>query len=126
MLKVTLRGLLAHKLRLSLTAVAIVLGIAFVSSTFVVGDTINNVFGAIFTDANQGIAVVVEGQTLAGTGQDIGGGERRPVPAALVPIVQKINGVAQADGIIFRTGATLLASNGKPIGGHGAPTFGAN
>ena len=42
MLKVTLRGLLAHKLRLSLTAVAIVLGIAFVSSTFVVGDTINN------------------------------------------------------------------------------------
>ncbi len=126
MLKVTLRGLLAHKLRLSLTAVAIVLGIAFVSSTFVVGDTINNVFGAIFTDANQGIAVVVEGQTLAGTGQDIGGGERRPVPAALVPIVQKVNGVSQADGIIFRTGATLLASNGKPIGGHGAPTFGAN
>jgi putative ABC transport system permease protein len=125
-LKVTLRGLLAHKLRLSLTALAIVLGIAFVSSTFVIGDTINNVFGAIFTDANQGISVVVEGQTLAGTGQDIGGGERRPVPATLVPAVQKVDGVAQADGIIFRTGATLLGANGEPIGGHGAPTFGAN
>ncbi|MBJ7594399.1 MAG: FtsX-like permease family protein [Candidatus Dormibacteraeota bacterium] len=126
MLKVTLRGLLAHKLRLSLTAVAIVLGIAFVSSTFVVSDTINNVFGAIFTDANQGIAVVVEGQTLAGTGQDIGGGQRRPVPAAVVPTVRKVDGVAEADGSIFRTGATLLAPNGTPIGGHGPPTFGAN
>jgi putative ABC transport system permease protein len=124
--KVTLRGLLAHKLRLSLTAVAIVLGIAFVSSTFVVGDTINNVFGAIFTDANQGIAVVVEGQTLAGASQDIGGGQRLPVPAALVPAVRQVNGVREADGVIFRSGATLLATTGKPIGGHGAPTFGAN
>ncbi len=126
MLKVTLRGLLAHKLRLSLTAVAIVLGIAFVSSTFVVGDTINNVFGAIFTDANKGIAVVVEGQTLAGTAQDIGGGERRPVPASLLPKVQEVDGVAHAYGIIFRTGATLLGRDGKPIGGKGPPTFGAN
>jgi putative ABC transport system permease protein len=125
-LKVTLRGLLAHKLRLSLTAVAIVLGIAFVSSTFVVGDTINNVFGAIFTDANQGIAVVVEGQTLAGAAQDIGGGQRLPVPAALVPTVQQVDGVKEADGIIFRTGATLLSPIGKPIGGNGPPTFGAN
>ncbi|HEX4578540.1 MAG TPA: ABC transporter permease, partial [Candidatus Dormibacteraeota bacterium] len=126
MLKVTLRGLLAHKLRLSLTAVAIVLGIAFVSSTFVVGDTINNVFGAIFTDANQGIAVVVEGQTLAGASQDIGGGQRLPVPAALVPTVRQVSGVKEADGVIFRTGATLLSASGKPIGGNGPPTFGAN
>ncbi len=125
MLKVTFRGLLAHKLRLSLTAVAIVLGIAFVSSTFVVGDTINNVFGNIFTDANQGISVVVEGQTLAGAGQDIGGGERRPVPASLVAPVQRVDGVSQAYGLIFRTGATLLSA-GKAVGGHGAPTFGAN
>jgi putative ABC transport system permease protein len=125
-LKVTLRGLLAHKLRLSLTAVAIVLGIAFVSSTFVVGDTINNVFGAIFTDANQGIAVVVEGQTLAGASQDIGGGQRLPVPSALVATVQQVSGVKQANGVIFRTGATLLSPAGKPIGGNGPPTFGAN
>jgi putative ABC transport system permease protein len=125
-LKVTLRGLLAHKLRLSLTAVAIVLGIAFVSSTFVVGDTINNVFGAIFTDANQGIAVVVEGQALAGASQDIGGGQRLPVPSALVATVQQVSGVKQANGVIFRTGATLLSPAGKPIGGNGPPTFGAN
>ncbi len=126
MLKVTLRGLLAHKLRLSLTAVAVVLGIAFVSSTFVVGDTINNVFGNIFNDANKGISVVVEGTTLAGAGQDIGGGARRPVPASLVAPVQRVDGVSQAYGIIFRAGATLLSPDGKPIGGHGAPTFGAN
>nr|MDQ2961020.1 hypothetical protein [Candidatus Dormibacteraeota bacterium] len=101
MLKVTLHGLLAHKLRLGLTALAIVLGIAFVSSTFVVGDTINNVFGDIFTNANQGIAVVVEGRLLAGSSQDIGGGARLPVPGALVTPVSKVNGVREADGIIF-------------------------
>lgn len=126
MLKVTLHGLLAHKLRLGLTALAIVLGIAFVSSTFVVGDTINNVFGDIFTNANQGIAVVVEGRLLAGSSQDIGGGARLPVPGALVTPVSKVNGVREADGIIFRTGATLLSRAGKPIGGNGPPTFGAN
>ena len=105
---------------------AIVLGIAFVSSTFVVGDTINNVFGAIFTDANQGISVVVEGQSLAGASQDIGGGQRLPVPAAVLPTVQHVDGVKQAYGVIFRTGATLLSPSGKPIGGNGPPTFGAN
>jgi putative ABC transport system permease protein len=125
-LKVTLHGLLAHKLRLGLTAVAIVLGIAFVSSTFVVGDTVNHVFGDIFTSANQGIAVVVEGQTLAGSSQDIGGAARLPVPGSLVPSVQKVDGVVEADGIIFRNGATLLTTAGKPIGGNGPPTFGAN
>jgi putative ABC transport system permease protein len=125
-LKVTLHGLLAHKLRLGLTALAIVLGIAFVSSTFVVGDTINNVFGDIFTNANQGIAVVVEGQLLAGSGQDIGGGARLPVPGSIVESVRNVDGVREADGIIFRTGATLLSPAGKPIGGNGPPTFGAN
>ena len=126
MFKVTLRGLLAHKLRLSLTAVAIVLGVAFVSSTFVVGDTINNVFGDIFTNANQGIAVVVEGQSLAGSSKDVGGGARLPVPGSLVATVQRVDGVARADGAIFRNGAVLLDRTGKPIGGHGPPTFGAN
>ena len=126
MLKVALRGLLAHKLRLSLTGFAVVLGMAFVSSTFVVGDTLNNVFGAIFTDANQGIAVVVEGKPLPGTGNDIGGGPRLPVPAAVVATVQHVDGVREADGLIFRTGATLLRPDGKPIGGNGPPTFGSN
>ena len=44
MRKVTLRGLLAHKLRLALTALAIVLGVTFISGTFVLTDTLNATF----------------------------------------------------------------------------------
>ena len=43
MWRVTLKGLLAHKLRLALTALAIVLGVTFVTGTFVLIRE-NNVF----------------------------------------------------------------------------------
>ena len=44
MLKVSLRSLLSHKLRLVLTAVAIILGVTFVSGTLVLTDTIRSTF----------------------------------------------------------------------------------
>ena len=43
MLNATLKSLLAHKLRLALTALAVVLGVAFISGTFVLTDTIKHV-----------------------------------------------------------------------------------
>ena len=48
MWKATLKGLLAHKLRLALTAVAIVLGVMFVSGTFVLTDTLHSTFTTLF------------------------------------------------------------------------------
>jgi putative ABC transport system permease protein len=40
--KATIKGLLAHKLRLALTALSVVLGVAFVAGTFVLTDTISS------------------------------------------------------------------------------------
>ncbi len=48
MWKVTIKGLLAHKLRLVLTAIAIVLGVTFISGTFVLTDTLHNTFTTLF------------------------------------------------------------------------------
>ncbi len=48
MWKVTIKGLLAHKLRLALTALAIVLGVTFISGTFVLTDTLHNTFSNLF------------------------------------------------------------------------------
>ena len=48
MWKVTIKGLLAHKLRLGLTALAIVLGVTFISGTFVLTDTLHNTFTTLF------------------------------------------------------------------------------
>ena len=48
MLGVALKGLAARKFRASLIALAIVLGVAMISGTYVLTDTINNGFNAIF------------------------------------------------------------------------------
>ena len=46
----TLKGLLTRKLRTALTAIAIVLGVATVSGTFVLTDSIDKAFDSIFSD----------------------------------------------------------------------------
>src|ERR1700753_3311684 len=46
---VTIKALLAHKLRQALTALAIVLGVTFISGTLVLTDTLNNTFSTLFT-----------------------------------------------------------------------------
>ena len=51
MRKVTINGLLAHKLRLALTALAIVLGVTFVTGTLILGDTLNRTFNTLIGTA---------------------------------------------------------------------------
>ena len=55
MQKVTLKGLLAHKLRLALTSLAIVLGVTFISGTFVLTDTLHNLFFSLVGNIYQKI-----------------------------------------------------------------------
>ena len=61
MRNVTIKGLLAHKLRLVLTALAIVLGVTFISGTFVLTDTLNNTFSVLFGNIYQKIDFQVRG-----------------------------------------------------------------
>jgi putative ABC transport system permease protein len=125
-LKISLRSLLSHKLRLALTTLAVILGVSFVAGTFILTDTINATFTTIFNAANAGVAVTVHGHQIAGQQSGIGGARNQPVPTSLLSTVRGVDGVKDAVGNIFRTGATLIGSDGKPIGGNGPPTFGAN
>ena len=59
----TLKGLLTRKLRTALTAVAIVLGVATVSGTFVLTDSIDKAFDSIFTDVREGSNAVISGKS---------------------------------------------------------------
>jgi putative ABC transport system permease protein len=126
MLGVSLRSLLSHKLRLALTTIAVILGVSFVAGTFILTDTINATFTGIFNTADAGVAVTVHGHAIAGEGKGIGGGQDHPVPTSLLATVRAVPGVKDAVGNIFRNGATLIGTNGKPIGGNGPPTFGAS
>ena len=64
MKRVALRGLLARKLRSTLTAIAIVLGVAMVSGTLVLTDTIDKAFDSIFSSSYEQTDAVVSGKKL--------------------------------------------------------------
>ncbi|GAC1338949.1 MAG: ABC transporter permease [Candidatus Dormibacteria bacterium] len=123
MLTATLRSLLGHKLRLALTAIAVVLGVAFVCGTFVLTDTLNATFDRIFANANAGVAVTVKGKPLA-VGGDRGEQQRSRLSQSTLDTVRAIDGVADAQGRVQRE-ASVLDSKHEPVG-TGAPSFGIN
>ncbi len=121
MWKATLKGLLAHKLRLALTAVAIVLGVMFVSGTFVLTDTLHSTFTTLFNGIYQHVDFEVRGK--AAFSGPAGSAVRSPIDQSIAQAVRKIPGVADAVGTV--TGyAQLVATNGKAVTTSGAPTIG--
>jgi hypothetical protein len=63
LIRVALKGLAGRKFRASLTAVAIVLGVAMISGTYVLTDTIDKAFNAIFTESYAGTDAVISGRS---------------------------------------------------------------
>ena len=111
MRKVTLRGLLAHKLRLALTALAIVLGVTFISGTYVLTDTLHNTFSTLFTSVYSKIDFQVRGVAQFGSGESA---TRNLLPESLLPHVRAVPGVAGAYGNVEGY-AQFIAPDGKPI-----------
>ena len=67
MFKVSAKGMWAHKRRLFGTVFAVVLGVAFLAGTLVLGDTMRAGIDTAFTEANAGIDGVVRSDTKVGT-----------------------------------------------------------
>ena len=103
MWRVTIRGLLAKKLRLFTTALAVMLGVAFMSGTLVLTDTMGKVFDDLFADVNRGTDAFVRGQTVF---KSDFGDVRSRIPASLVTTVQ---GADRREGC-RRVGAGLRAA----------------
>ena len=123
MWKATLKGLLAHKLRLALTAVAIVIGVMFVSGTFVLTDTLHNTFTTLFNGIYQHVDFEVRGKA-AFTGQS-GIAVRNPIPQSVGQTVSRVPGVEDAVGGV-QGFAQLVAPDGKSVNTNGAPTLGVS
>ncbi len=122
MTKVALKGLLGRKLRAALTAIAIVLGVAMVSGTYILTDTIKSAFSTVFTTVYQHTDAVITGKSAIG-GDNGGGGPRvqaPSLPASLLTQVRQLPGVAEAAGSISDL-AQLVGHNGKVISRGGAP-----
>jgi putative ABC transport system permease protein len=58
------RGLLLRKLRTALTAIAIVLGVAMISGTHVLTDSISSAFSSIFTQSYRSTDAVISGKSV--------------------------------------------------------------
>src|SRR5580765_9007244 len=112
MLTVALKGLAGRKVRASLTAIAIVLGVAMISGTYILTDTINNGFDTIFTQSYVNADVVITGKAAfdSANGNSV---EPPPMPESLLAKVQKLPGTAIAAGAVSSTNVKLIGKNGK-------------
>jgi len=121
MWKVTIQGLIAHKLRLALTAIAIVLGVTFISGTYILTDTLHNTFTTLFGNIYQNIDFQVRGVAQFSNGN--GSAVRNPIPESVLAAVRSVPGVEAASGSV-QGYAQFVAHDGTAISTGGAPTLG--
>jgi len=126
-LRLALKGVLAHKVRLAMTALAIVLGVAFVSGTYVFTDSIKASFTKLFNDVNSGVDLWVKGVAEFGFTSPL-------IDEELVDQVAEIPGVVvsapSVEGIAqivapppCEKGPEADPTRPCPIGGNGPPTL---
>jgi putative ABC transport system permease protein len=120
---VALKGLLGRKTRASLTAIAVVLGVAMVSGTYILTDTIKAAFSTVFTRVYKNTDAVVTGRSAIG-GEERGNERELPpsFPESLLAQVRALPAVAQASGGVSDRGQ-LVGHNGKVISRGGAPAL---
>jgi len=121
---VALKGLLGRKTRTILTSLAIVLGVAMVSGTYVLTDTISKAFDQIFSGTYKNTAAVVTGKKVV----KFSNSGNATVPQNVLVEVRRLPDVEAAAGDIYDLNTTsdygrLIGHDGKPLGSGGAPTF---
>lgn len=122
MFTLTLKAILAHKRRLVGTCSAVILGVAFLAGTLVLGDTLRADFDSLFRSANAGTDAVVRGATAFGTEMEA---QRQPIDASLLDTVAALPDVASVAPRIEGIGQ-IVAADGGAIGGNGPPTMAGN
>jgi putative ABC transport system permease protein len=126
MFKLTIRSIWDHKRRLIGTVLATVLGVAFMSGTFVLSDTLRRVFDDLFAEGFEEVDAQVRGTELFSSQQ--GGEERSDVPQELLETVAAVDGVDIAVPYVITFGFgsqnRVLDEKGDPIGAaFGPPTL---
>lgn len=126
MLRATLKSLLARKLRLVLSGLAVLLGVMFVSGSFVLTDALGRSFDNMFSSAMAETDVLVAARPAI----DVSELEGESVPGMLTAAdrdaVAAVPGAAGVVGEVQADGARLIGSDGKVVASFGPPRFGAN
>ncbi len=124
MLKVTLRNLLARKVRLILSASAIVIGVAFVAGTLVFTDTMGRSFDGIIKGSTPDVTVRPDS---SGSWDDASAAiDTRTISAETLAKLEETPGAARVDGNVNNLTLFVVGTDGKIVGGTGAPTISGN
>ncbi len=121
MIRTALKTIFAHKLRLALTAMSVVLGVGFIAGTFIFTDTIDNTFSDLFEDVFQGQDVIVQGEAEF----DVGFSGPPPIADTVLDTVLAVPGVEAAEGSVGGF-AVISDKNGEAIVPTGPPTLGGS
>ncbi|OLZ72292.1 hypothetical protein AV521_09605 [Streptomyces sp. IMTB 2501] len=121
MLKATLRSFLAHKGRLALSALAVILSVAFVAGSLIFSDTVTRTFDRLFASTAADVTVQPKQQDLRSARVS---GAVQTLPAALRDRVAKVGGVAAARAEVSVQNAVVVDSRNRSVGPTtGAPTI---
>jgi len=120
MLRATLKSLLSRKLRLVLSGMAVVLGVAFVSGAFILTDSLGKRFDALFETLNADVAVVAQPRT----DEDAPQGDAARLTQATLDAMAGVAGVDKAYGDVSATGIIPFDERGEAIRTAGPPQLG--
>ncbi|MFJ4647712.1 ABC transporter permease [Streptomyces bobili] len=120
MLKATLRSFLAHKGRLLLSALAVVLSVAFVAGSLIFSDTVTRTFDRLFASTSADVTV----EPRDDLDSSVPTGAVQTLPAALTGRVAAVEGVSSAHADVSVQNITVVDSANKSVGPTtGAPTI---
>jgi putative ABC transport system permease protein len=123
MLKVTIRGLLAHKVRFALTGLAIVLGVAGIVGSFMIRDGLDRTFGVLVGVLYEGVDAEVIAQREFDEGVE---GEELPFDQSVLDVVRAVDGVAEAIPVVVGQGFPPVGPDGDAVVPFGPPVLSFN
>ncbi|MDX3069085.1 FtsX-like permease family protein, partial [Streptomyces sp. ND04-05B] len=125
-MKTSMRNFFAHKGRMALSAIAVMLSVAFVTGTLVFTDTMGTTFDKLFAATSSDVTVSAKDASDSGETQSDTG--KPPVmPASVVDRVGDADGVKSAEGTVFSTSVTVVDADKDNLSPtSGAPTIVGN
>lgn len=124
-MKTARRNFVAHKGRMALSAVAVLLSVAFVCGTLVFTDTMNTTFDKLFAVTNSNVTVTPKAAETSGETPDTG--KPQALAGSVVEQVKKAEGVKSVEGGVSSMAVTVVNSKNENLGSTtGAPTFAGN
>jgi putative ABC transport system permease protein len=122
--KTSMRNLFAHKGRMALSAVAVLLSVAFVCGTLVFTDTMNTTFDKLFAVTSSDVTVAPKDAEAEDTPQN---GVPESLPASTLERIRSADGVASVEGAVVSMNVTVVDADNDNVGAtNGAPTLAGN